>query len=30
LRPFWVGLATALTTSGASYAIIHFFGPAGR
>jgi len=29
LRPFWVGLATALVTSGASYAMIHFFGPAG-
>jgi uncharacterized integral membrane protein (TIGR00698 family) len=29
LRPFWVGLATALVTSGASYAIIRFLGPAG-
>jgi len=29
LRPFWVGLATALVTSGASFAMIHFFGPAG-
>jgi uncharacterized membrane protein YadS len=29
LRPFWVGLATALVTSGTSYALIHFFGPAG-
>jgi uncharacterized integral membrane protein (TIGR00698 family) len=29
LRPFWVGLATALVTSGASYTMIHFFGPAG-
>jgi uncharacterized membrane protein YadS len=29
LRPFWVGLATALVTSGASYALIRFFGPAG-
>jgi len=29
LRPFWVGLATALTTSVASYALIHFFGAAG-
>jgi uncharacterized integral membrane protein (TIGR00698 family) len=29
LRPFWVGLATALVTSGASYALIHAFGPAG-
>ena len=29
LRPFWVGLATALATSGASYAMIRFFGPAG-
>lgn len=29
LRPFWVGLATALVTSGASVAMIHFFGPAG-
>ena len=28
-RPFWVGLTTALVTSGASYAMIHFFGPAG-
>jgi uncharacterized integral membrane protein (TIGR00698 family) len=28
-RPFWVGLATALVTSGASYAMIRFFGPAG-
>jgi uncharacterized membrane protein YadS len=29
LRPFWVGLATALVTSGTSYAWIRFFGPAG-
>ena len=29
IRPFWVGLATALVTSGASYAMIRFFGPAG-
>ena len=29
LRPFWVGLATALVTSGTSYAMIRFFGPAG-
>jgi len=29
LRPFWVGLATALVTSGASFTMIHFFGPAG-
>ena len=29
LRPFWVGLATALTTATASYAIIRFFGAAG-
>jgi uncharacterized membrane protein YadS len=29
LRPFWVGLSTALVTSGASYAMIHLFGPAG-
>lgn len=29
LRPFWVGLATALVTSGASYAMIRFLGPAG-
>ncbi len=29
LRPFWIGLATALMTSGASYAMIRFFGPAG-
>jgi uncharacterized membrane protein YadS len=29
LRPFWVGLATTLVTSGTSYAMIHFFGPAG-
>jgi uncharacterized integral membrane protein (TIGR00698 family) len=29
LRPFWVGLATALVTSGASYAMIRFFGAAG-
>ena len=29
LRPFWVGLATALVTSLTSYAMIHFFGPAG-
>jgi uncharacterized integral membrane protein (TIGR00698 family) len=29
LRPFWVGLATALVTSGASYAMIRVFGPAG-
>jgi len=29
LRPFWVGLATALVTSGASFEMIHFFGPAG-
>jgi uncharacterized integral membrane protein (TIGR00698 family) len=28
-RPFWVGLATALVTSGASYAMIQVFGPAG-
>jgi uncharacterized membrane protein YadS len=29
MRPFWVGLATALVTSGASYAMIRYFGPAG-
>jgi uncharacterized integral membrane protein (TIGR00698 family) len=29
LRPFWVGLATAITTATASYAIIRFFGAAG-
>jgi uncharacterized integral membrane protein (TIGR00698 family) len=29
LRPFWVGLATALVTSGTSYALIRFFGAAG-
>jgi len=29
LRPFWVGLATALMTSGTSYALIRFFGAAG-
>ena len=29
LRPFWVGLATALVTSGAAFALIHYFGPAG-
>jgi uncharacterized integral membrane protein (TIGR00698 family) len=29
LRPFWVGLATAVVTSGASFAMIHYFGPAG-
>jgi uncharacterized integral membrane protein (TIGR00698 family) len=29
LRPFWVGLATTLVTSGASLALIRFFGPAG-
>ena len=29
LRPFWVGLATALATSAASYAMIRFFGAAG-
>ena len=29
LRPLWVGLATALVTSGAGYAMIQFFGPAG-
>lgn len=29
LRPFWVGLATAVTTATASYAIIWFFGAAG-
>ena len=29
LRPFWVSLATALVTSGTSYAMIRFFGPAG-
>jgi uncharacterized membrane protein YadS len=29
LRPFWVGLATALVTSGASFALIRYFGPAG-
>lgn len=29
IRPFWVGLATALVTSGASYAMIWWFGPAG-
>jgi uncharacterized integral membrane protein (TIGR00698 family) len=28
LRPFWVGLATALVTSGASYAMIRLFGAA--
>jgi uncharacterized integral membrane protein (TIGR00698 family) len=28
LPPFWVGLATALVTAGASYALIHFFGAA--
>ena len=28
LRPFWVGLATALVTAGASYAMIHVFGAA--
>ena len=29
IRPFWVGLATALVTSGTSYAMIRWFGPAG-
>lgn len=29
MRPFWVGLVTALVTSGSAYALIHFFGPAG-
>ena len=29
LRPFWIGLATALATSCASYAMIQVFGPAG-
>jgi uncharacterized integral membrane protein (TIGR00698 family) len=29
MRPFWVGLVTSLVTSGASYAMIHAFGPAG-
>jgi uncharacterized integral membrane protein (TIGR00698 family) len=29
MRPFWVGLATALVTSGASYALVRFLGPAG-
>jgi uncharacterized integral membrane protein (TIGR00698 family) len=29
LRPFWVGLSTALVTSGTSYAMIRFLGPAG-
>ena len=29
LRPFWVGLATALVTAGTSYTLIRFFGPAG-
>ena len=29
IRPFWVGLATALVTSGSSYAMIRWFGPAG-
>ncbi len=29
LRPCWVGLATALVTAGASFAMIRFFGPAG-
>jgi len=29
LRPFWVGLATALVTSGTSYALIKLFGAAG-
>lgn len=29
LRPFWVGLATALVTSGTSYALIRLLGPAG-
>lgn len=28
-RPFGVGLATALVTASASFALIHFFGPAG-
>lgn len=29
IRPFWVGLATALVTSITSYAMIRWFGPAG-
>lgn len=29
MRPFWVGLATALVTAGTSFALIRFFGPAG-
>jgi len=29
LRPFWVGLATALVTSGTSFAMIRILGPAG-
>lgn len=29
LRPFWLGLATALVTSGTSFALIRVFGPAG-
>jgi uncharacterized integral membrane protein (TIGR00698 family) len=29
LRAFWVGLATALAASGAGYAMIRLFGPAG-
>lgn len=29
VRPFWVGLATTLVTSGTSYALIRWFGAAG-
>ncbi len=29
LRPFWVGLLTTVVASGASFALIHYFGPAG-
>jgi uncharacterized membrane protein YadS len=29
LKPFYVGLATALTTSAASYILIRVLGPAG-
>jgi uncharacterized integral membrane protein (TIGR00698 family) len=29
LRPFWLGLVTAIVTSGTSFALIHVFGAAG-